>query len=183
MKHGPGLERQLVIGNMGGFQCTRGPNILERLLQRLLRQGVHQIEIEIVELRRAQFGHGAVRIVRRVNAAQYFERARRKGLRAQRHSIDAGIPVALRNQAALDRARIGFQQSDFRIIGERNPLPQNAPSRRLKSSGWNKLGVPPPKNTVSILRPRRRASSKSKSRISASMYAAVGRGSTLAGAN
>src|ERR1035438_7381533 len=46
---------------------------------------------------------------------------------------------------------------------------RNAPISRPKSSGWNKLGVPPPKNTVSILRPVNRGSSRSKSRISASM--------------
>jgi hypothetical protein len=49
-------------------------------------------------------------------------------------------------------------------------LCRNAPSSRLKSSGWNKLGVPPPKNTVSILRPLTEGSSRSKSRISASTY-------------
>jgi hypothetical protein len=51
---------------------------------------------------------------------------------------------------------------------------RNATSNRLKSSGWNKLGVPPPKKTVSILRSFKRGSSASKSRISMSMYEASG---------
>jgi len=45
----------------------------------------------------------------------------------------------------------------------------NAPSKRANCSGWNKLGVPPPKNTVSILRSARRGASMSKSRINASI--------------
>ena len=51
---------------------------------------------------------------------------------------------------------------------------RSAPSSRLKSSGLNKLGVPPPKNTVSILRPASRGDSKSKSAINVSMYEASG---------
>ena len=75
MKHGARLERELVVGNMRGAERARGSHIVERFLQRLLRQGIHQIEIEIVELRRAQFRDRAVRVVRRVNAAQGLERA------------------------------------------------------------------------------------------------------------
>ncbi len=83
MKRGPRLERELVVGNVRRFERTRDSDILERFLRSLLGKGIHQIEIEIVELRRAQLGHRAVRVVRRVNAAQCFERPRCKGLCAQ----------------------------------------------------------------------------------------------------
>ena len=122
MKHGPRLERELVIGNMRRPERARGSHILERFLERLLRQRVHQIEIEIVEPRRAQFGHRAMRVVRRVNAAQDLEGARCKGLRPERHAVDAGVAIP-GEAAAFDGPRVGFQRH-FHIVRECDSLPQ-----------------------------------------------------------
>jgi len=102
-----------------------------------VRQGIHQVQIEIGEIRRAQFLDRAVRVLGRMDAAQNFERARGECLRSQRHSIDACIPIA-REAAALDGSRIRLQ-GDLGIAGEFDPLPQGAKQTRESlgaETGW-----------------------------------------------
>jgi hypothetical protein len=146
-------------------------NVLQRLLQRLPRQGIHQIEIEIAELRRRSSATARCVSSAGVNAAQRLQRPRRKGLRAQRHAIDAGITITGK-AAALDGAGIGLQ-GHFRVIGECDSLPQLAqqPAEilRLKQAGRaaaEEYRVDPAA--------RKRGNSRSKSRINASMYEASG---------
>ena len=44
------LEGQVISGDVGNTTCYRGFDIISRLFQRLMRQGIHQIEIHIVEI-------------------------------------------------------------------------------------------------------------------------------------
>src|ERR1700688_1881719 len=88
---------------------------------------------------------------------------------------DTRLMPASRYPANLPRSMVPGLASRVTSTSSANAIRcRNAPSRRLKSSGWNKLGVPPPKNTVSILRPLKEGSSRSKSPISASMYEVSG---------
>ena len=89
MKYRAGLEGQLIVGDVRGVQRAGNAHVVERFLERLFRQRVHQIEVEIIEPRGAQFVDRALRILGRVNAAQPLERARREALRAERDAVDA----------------------------------------------------------------------------------------------
>src|SRR3984893_5605728 len=120
MKHRARLEGELVVGNMGSPKRTGDLHIVQRLLQGLLRQGVHEIEIEITELRGFELLHLPMRVVARMNAAQHFERICVEALRAHRHAIDSRLGIAL-ELAALNRPWIRLQR-DFRAIREVNPL-------------------------------------------------------------
>ena len=104
MKHRAGLERELIVGNMRRLKRTGDLHVVQRLFQRLLRQRVHEIEIEIAEFRGGQFLDRSMRVVGRMNAAQHFERVRVKTLRAQGHAIDSCLGIAL-ELAALDGPR------------------------------------------------------------------------------
>ena len=64
-------------------QLAGAAHILERPLEGLLGQGVHEIEVEIVEPGRAQLIDRAVGILGTMDAAEPLERAGREGLRAQ----------------------------------------------------------------------------------------------------
>ena len=50
MKQGIGLQCQMVSGNMGSTACRCGLYVRSRLLQCLIRQSIHQIEIHIVKI-------------------------------------------------------------------------------------------------------------------------------------
>jgi len=94
MKYRAGLEGQLIIGNVRRSERAGDAYVVQRLLQRLLRQRIHQIEIEIIEFRRAQFINRAMRVFGRVNAAQPLESGRIKRLRAQGYAVDSRFGVA-----------------------------------------------------------------------------------------
>jgi hypothetical protein len=94
----------------------------------LLGQRIHQVQIEVIEFRRAQLLHRAMRIVGGMNASQHLQSSRVKTLRAQGHPIDAGLRVA-RESAALDGARVRLQRN-FHIVREGNPLPERRQQAR-----------------------------------------------------
>ena len=59
----------------------------------------------------------------------------------------------------------GFASSVISTSGANAIRCRNASNKRAKSSGGNKLGVPPPKNTVSIMRSSMARQLVSKSRM------------------
>ena len=176
MKHRARLERELIVGNVRGRQRSRRCCTSFSASSSVCCGSAYiKSRLKLSELRGAQFLDRAMRVIGRMNAAQCLERARSKRLRAQGHAIDARLGIA-RETAALNGPRIGLQR-DFRVIARMQSAAASAPSRRAKSSGWNRLGVPPPKNTrVDPAARARAAASRSKSRISASMYEASGCG-------
>ena len=67
-------------------------DVSKRFRQRLLRQRVHQIEIEVVEII-ARDRHGAARLVIVVNSAQCFEVGWIKTLDPDRQTVNAELAV------------------------------------------------------------------------------------------
>src|SRR5450631_1153876 len=107
---------------MRGPELACGAQVDDPLLERLLRQRVHQIQIEVVDARGAQLRHRTMRVVRRMYSSQSLERTRRKSLRAQRHSVDSRLAIA-REAAALDGTGIGLER-DFGVARKRDALPK-----------------------------------------------------------
>src|ERR1700679_780608 len=114
MKHRASLQRELVVGDMRGPKRAGDLHIVQRLLQGLLRQRVHEIEVEIAEFRGDEVLPRSIRIVGRMNTAQPFKLVRVKAFRAQGHAIDARLSIAL-EFAALNRAWVRLER-DFRIV-------------------------------------------------------------------
>jgi hypothetical protein len=87
----------------------RDAHVLLGLLQRLLRQRIHQIEVDVVKviLRNVYRTSGLISIM---DAPQRFQMRLVKTLYAQRQSVHTGIAKAL-EFIRLDRAGIGFQRN------------------------------------------------------------------------
>jgi len=81
VKHRAGLEGELVVGDVRGLQPAGDAHVGERLLERLFRQRVHQIQIEVGEPGRMQLLGRAIRILRRMDAPQPHERRGSEALR------------------------------------------------------------------------------------------------------
>src|SRR5271167_1599524 len=111
MKHRAGLEGQLIIGYVRRSERAGDAHVVARIVQRLSRQRIHQIEVEIIEFRGAQFRNRAMRIFGRVYAAQALESARLERLRAQGYAVDARFRVT-QESTALDGSRVRLQ-GDF----------------------------------------------------------------------
>ena len=88
---------------------TGAAHVRECLVERLLGQRVHEIEVEIIKTGRAQLIDGAVSVLGTMDAAEPRERMRREGLRSQRHAIDAGGAVA-REAPTLDGSGVGLER-------------------------------------------------------------------------
>jgi len=90
----------------------RGVDIGERLRKRLSRQAVHQVEVEIVEVRGGDLD-GALCLKVVVDAAQRREMSRVEALDTERKPVDSGVAEG-GEFLGFDRARIGFQR-DFGV--------------------------------------------------------------------
>jgi len=77
-------------------------------IQILAGQGVHQIDVDVVEASRASLGESGQRVGAAVDAPQRRQTRVVEGLRAQRQPVDAG-GAQRREVAALDRAGVGLQ--------------------------------------------------------------------------
>ncbi len=86
------------------------------LRQRLPRQRIHQVEVEIVEAGLGDFD-GARRLVAVMDAAQRLQMARVEALDADRQAVDAAVAVRP-ELVGLEGAGIGFQR-DFRATVQR----------------------------------------------------------------
>ena len=105
-----GLEGEVVGRQVRRLEAERGVDIGQRLGQRLPRQGVHQVEIEGVEMGGGQLG-GATRLGVVVNASERLKMARIEALDAERHARHARCAEA-GEFGGFHRARVGFQR-DF----------------------------------------------------------------------
>ena len=118
VKEGVGFQREVVGRKVGGAEAQRRIDVLLSLLQRLLRQGVHQVEVDIVEMR-LRNADRAARLFATVNAAQRLQLRGIEALDADREAVDAASAV-IAKLGRFERAWIGFQR-DFRIGGEIEP--------------------------------------------------------------
>ena len=110
------------MGDVRGLQPAGDAHVGERLLERLFRQRVHQIQIEVGEPGRMQLLGRAIGVLGRMNAPQPHERRGSEALRPQRNPGDAGVPIT-GEAASFHRAGIGLQ-GDFRIRGYAGQAPQ-----------------------------------------------------------
>ena len=118
VKQGVGFQREVIGRKVGGAEAQRRIDVLLSLLQRLLRQGVHQVEVDVVEMR-LRNADRAARLFAVVNAAQRLQLRGIEALDADREAVDAASAVVA-ELGRFERAGIGFQR-DFRIGGEIEP--------------------------------------------------------------
>ena len=104
------LQRQVVGGEVRRAEGRRRRDVGARLLERLPGQGVHQVEVGVVEVLQGKFD-GVPRLVRVVDAPEGGEVARIEALHADGKTVDAGGAVAGK-AARLGGAGVGFQR-DF----------------------------------------------------------------------
>ncbi|MNZ83191.1 hypothetical protein D3C78_1019130 [compost metagenome] len=94
--------------------------VAQGVVQRLVGQAVHQVEVEVVEPGIARHVGGANRFVTVVNAPQGLKLGLLEALDADRQAIDAQLPVGL-ELLLLERPGIGLE-GDFDIAGKRDAL-------------------------------------------------------------
>ena len=107
------------MADVGRLQCERALQVVFGHRQGLLRQRVHQVEVEIVEAGVLRQLDRRLRLAAVVDAAEPFQAAVIETLDAEAEAIDAGVAVAL-EAAVLGGARIGLQ-GDFAPRGEAQP--------------------------------------------------------------
>ncbi|MNF68715.1 hypothetical protein D3C84_505800 [compost metagenome] len=115
-EHGIRLHRQLVPGQVGRALGDGKAQIAEGILDGLVRQAVHQVQVEVGETGGARHVGGADGLVTVVDAPQGLELFRLEALHADRQAVDAQRPVVA-ELGLLEGAGVGFQ-GDFDIAGE-----------------------------------------------------------------
>jgi hypothetical protein len=108
-EHRIGLQRELVVAQVRRLQRQRALDVVQRHRQVLAGQGVHQVEVDVVEagvLRQLHRGPGLRAVVDPPEPAQA---AVVETLDAQAQAIDAGAAVVL-EAAVLGGAGVGFQR-------------------------------------------------------------------------
>ena len=105
---------------MRGRQRHRTLHVGQRAIQGLLRQRVHQVEVDVGVAGILRGFHRGLGLAGRVDAAQPLQLVVVEALHAERDAIDAGGKVAV-EAAVLDRAGVGFQ-GDLGIRGQRQAL-------------------------------------------------------------
>ena len=107
-EHGVRFQRELVVRDMGGLQRHRAFHVGQRALQGLLRQRVHQVEVDVVVTGILCRFHRRFRLAGRMDAPEAFQFVVIETLHAERDAVDPGGQVAVET-AVLDRAGVGFQ--------------------------------------------------------------------------
>ena len=136
-----------------------------RILGRLAGQRVHEVEVDVAEdLQRGSRGDARLGVV--VYAAERLEKPRVEALHAQRQPVDAGRPEA-GEFLLLEGSGVGFER-DLGVGCKRDTRAHRREHRDRSPIAENRLGVPPPMNTVVMRRPQIDGSANSRSAISAS---------------
>ena len=116
------FDGQLVPAQVRRLQRHRLAQVIQRLRRRLARQGVHQVQIEIVEAGVAGVGGGAQGFLRPMDAAQRLQMPRIETLHSDRQPVDARRTEA-GEAAGFQGAGVGFQ-SNLDVVAEAQPAPQ-----------------------------------------------------------
>ena len=103
-----GLERQLIERKVRRRERDRGGGVGLRVGDGLLRQRVHEVEVDVAEDRERGVGRRA-RLVRVVDAPQRRELVRREALDAQRQPVDARRPE-IGELLPLERPRVRLER-------------------------------------------------------------------------
>src|SRR5690606_21932734 len=119
-EHGVGLQRELVMTDVRRLQRKRTLQVVHRHRQVLAGQGVHQVQVEIVETGLARQGDGRLGLPAVVDAAQALQATVVETLDTEAQPVDARRAVTLES-AVLGGAGIGLQR-DF--AARREPQPR-----------------------------------------------------------
>ncbi len=129
-EHRVGLQGQLIPGQVGRREGNGLAQIGQCFVLGLIRQAVHQVQVEVVETGPARHVGGANRFVAVVNAAQRLEFGFLKALNADRQPIDAQAAIGA-ELGLFEGAGVGFQ-GDLDVAGKADALfdaLQQAPQR------------------------------------------------------
>ena len=133
VKFGIGLQRQVIKRNVFGGQRTQRAQIVFRLGRRLLGQGVHQVEVDVVEPGGPRPSQGLSRFIGPVNAAEGFQVSGIEALHADGQAVDAGLSIPGKI-FRVGGAGIGLER-DFNIGGEAQPLAHTIEHARDRRAG------------------------------------------------
>ena len=122
VKHGVGFQRQLIPGQVLRGERHRLIQIGHRLGVLLIRQAMHQVEVQVVEAGAARHVDGAERFTVIMDAAEGLQMFGIEALDADRQAVDAGQPVVAK-LGLLEGAGVGFE-GDFDVVCERHALIQ-----------------------------------------------------------
>ena len=117
---GVGFEGEVVARQVLHAEADRRLQVGERHVQGLAGEGVHQVEVDALEVRARGFDR-APGLVAAVDAADLRQHGVVEALDAERQAIDAGGAVVA-EACRLDRARVGLQGH----LGERVERQQHA---------------------------------------------------------
>src|SRR5690606_38901722 len=115
-EHSVGFDGQLIPGQVGRLLGNGNVQVVERILETLARQAMHQIEVEIVEASRAGHVGGAYRFVTVMDAPQCLELVGLETLHADGQAIDAQAAVVA-EFGLLEGTGIGLQ-GDFDAVSK-----------------------------------------------------------------
>jgi hypothetical protein len=107
-EHGVRLQGQLVVADVGGLQGEDAFQVVLGHRQRLLRQRVHQVEVEVVEAGILGQLHRRLGFAAVVDPAQSLEATVVEALDAEAQAIDAGLAIQL-EAAVLGGAGVGLK--------------------------------------------------------------------------
>ena len=105
---------------MSRLQCDGLTQVVQGIVQGLIGQAVHQVQVEVVETCLAGHVGGAYRFIAVVDPAQRLELFFLKALDADRQAVDAQSAVG-DELLLLEGSGVGFE-GDFDVAGKRNAL-------------------------------------------------------------
>ena len=111
MKRRVRLQRQLIPGDMVRLLIDRATQIVDGFHDTVIRQRVHQVDIDIVKIGVSGDANRIHDLVRAVYSSQPGQCIIAKALRTQRQAVDACISI-IREARGFDRARVRFK-GDF----------------------------------------------------------------------
>ncbi|CRM80693.1 hypothetical protein [Pseudomonas sp. 22 E 5] len=117
-EHGVGFQRQLIPRQVRGLQRDGLAQVAQGIVQRLIGQAVHQVQVEVIEPGLAGHTSGAHSLIAIMDAAQRLKLLLLEALDANGQAIDPQL--AVRHELLLfEGAGVGFQ-GDFDIACKRN---------------------------------------------------------------
>ena len=108
-----GFQCQVVVRQMLGDERAGGADVGLRFGERLLRQGIHKVQVDIVETGGAGKLHRPARVIRAVDAAQRFQVLIVQALHANGQTVHARVAIG-GEVGCIHRAGVGFQ-GDFDV--------------------------------------------------------------------
>ena len=162
--------------NVRRRQCECTLDIGERAGERLLRQRVHEVEVDVVEAAVLRGLDRALGLGRRVDAAESTQLVVVETLHAEVKRLTPARRYSSKRPCSTVPGFVSIVISALRA--ERAGADEAASRIAPIASAKKRLGVPPPKKTLAISRrpiaSPKRAKSASRSRASAATYSAIG---------